>query len=129
MNLILQLPEQQFVRTQTSINAGYLENQWCWFWTQGVTCYPNMAHTFLLLNTITNDNTVKLIQIDTMSPDSAHVGSNNSCEHSLIGLYTSTAYTPHLPANRAVCQQFSIFCPLHNQEDGKLQGVDQNGKC
>ena len=65
-NLVCQAHEPQLVRIQIFINIGYLENQWSWFWTHSLTWHPNMAQTFLLLDAITDEKTVKLIQLDTM---------------------------------------------------------------
>lgn len=47
---------------------------------------------FLLLHPITNENNVKLIQLDTISsiltPDPTLAGSNNSGKHALLGPYS-----------------------------------------
>ena len=36
----------------------------CWFWKQKVKLHPNRQPTFLLLYAITNEKTVKLMQVD-----------------------------------------------------------------
>ena len=49
---------------QIYLNLGNLENQRCWLGTQEVTRHRNMAQIILLLYAITNEKTVKLMQID-----------------------------------------------------------------
>ena len=62
----------------------------CWFWTQKLALHPNKPPTFLLLYAITNEKTVKLMQIGRLQSASAtspaETRSNNS------GPYRSLVY-------------------------------------
>lgn len=52
-----------------------------WFWTLGETLHPNVAHIFLLLDAVTNEKTLKCMQLDNyqhyMSPHPAPASSSN----------------------------------------------------
>ena len=70
------------------LNIGNLENQRCWFGTQKVKQHPNKPPTFLLLYAITNEKTVKLMQIDRLlfasKTSPAETRSNNSGRYTLL---------------------------------------------
>ena len=71
---------------------GNLDNQSCWFRTQKVALHPNKPQTFLLLYTIINENTVKLMQIDRLlfeaKTSPTETRSNNSGRYSLLKSHT-----------------------------------------
>ena len=76
-----------------------MENQRCWFGTQKVTLHRNKPPSFLLLYVITNEKTVKLMQIDRLLPISktspAETRSNNSGRYNLSLIYLGQV-SPHL---------------------------------
>ena len=65
-----------------------MENQRCWFATQKVTLHPNKSPTLLLFYAITNEKTVKLMQVDRLLSASktspAETRSNNSGRYTLL---------------------------------------------
>ena len=74
------------------INIATLEKQRFWIWTQDVTWHPNIAHIFLLLYAITNEKTVKLIQIDTM-PAASALSSHKHVPITLMSIPYLVTYT------------------------------------
>ena len=75
-----------------------LENQRCWFGTQKVKLHPNKPPTFLLLYAITNEKTVKLMQLDRLLFASriflAETRSNNSGRYTFLKSHIPRAQQP-----------------------------------
>ena len=86
--------ENPLERIQIFQNLGYLESQGCLFWTQEVTCHPNIAQNFFIIRDGEIDTTIKGGEIDTtlhdasnMSLDPVLKGFINFGEHSLLSPY------------------------------------------
>ena len=65
----------------------------CWFGTKKVTLHPNKPPTFLILYAITNEKTVKLMQVDRLlfasKTSPAETRSSNSGRYTLLKSHLS----------------------------------------
>ena len=84
------------------LNIGNLEKKRYWFGTQKVTLHPNKSPKLSLLYAITNEKTVKLMQVDRLLSASktypAETRSNNSGRYPLLKSHIHWVYRPELLA-------------------------------